>query len=464
MKVLSLQAGRQQQAGSSPADIVIYGGSAGGGKSFWLLTEAARHHAVSGYVAKIFRRTYAQVAGGGGLWDETFTLYNHLQGKANSSELSWQFPSGAKVGFGHLQHEKDKYSHQGKQYAFIGFDEADHFEWSQIWYLYSRNRSTCGVRPVMKMTVNPNPSHPLKDFIAWWLDDKGQFPNLEKAGVIRWFVRDEQENILWHDTDTEEFWRYTDAMRETVNKDFVPPSVTFIPASVDDNPALLKKDPGYKSRLMSLPRVERQRLLYGDWLTAPSAGLYFKREWFNTAQRLPKKFSRFVRAWDLAGSNKKQSKNSKLDYAVGALWGVTPDKSYYILDVQRLRGTPAQVKQKVLNTANADREQWGRVTIKVPQDPGQAGADQVEAYNKLLAGHVVKFQRPTGSKITRAEGFSSQVENGNVWVVQGAWNDALFTELEQFPDGDHDDQVDANADAFNEIVGLKKIDGAKWLS
>ena len=428
------------------------------------MNEAVRHHKTAGYVAKIFRRTYAQVAGGGGLWDETFNLYPYLSGKANNSELSWSFPSGAKVGFGHLQHEKDKFSHQGKEYAFIGFDEADHFEWSQIWYLYSRNRSTCGVRPVMKLTVNPNPTHPLKEFILWWLDENGQFPDLEKAGKLRWFIRNDQERICWHDTDEKEFNAYVKEVRENQNPDFIPPSVTFIPASIDDNPALLEKDPGYKSRLISLPRVERQRLLYGDWLSAPAAGLYFRRDWFNVCHRLPKNFTHFVRSWDLAGSKNAHKKNNGLDYVAGSLWGVTSDRAYYILDMVHFKGTPAEVRSKVLTTANADREHWGNVKIRIPQDPGQAGADQVDSYNKMLAGFKVRFVKPTGSKIVRAEPFSSQVENGNVWILAGAWNEKMIVEHEQFPDGPHDDMVDANADAFNEIVKYKKLDGAKWLS
>lgn len=421
-----------------------------------MLTEAARHHAISGYVAKIFRRTFAQVAGGGGLWDKTFELYPHLQGKANNSELSWDFPAGSYVGFGHLQHEKDKYSHQGKEYAFIGFDEADHFDWSQIWYLYSRNRSTCGVRPVMRWTTNPNPDHPIKEFIRWWLDEKGQFPDLAKAGVVRWFVRDAKERVLWHDEDAEEFWQYVKAMRSEVDPSFKPTSVTFIPASIDDNPALLEKDPGYKSRLMSLPLVERQRLLYGDWLVKPAAGLYFKREWWQIAHRLPKKgFSLLVRSWDLAGSKARVGEkpvSTTLDYVAGALWGVTEDRRYYMLDLKHFKGTPGEVQQMVKATAEADRNEWGHVLVLVPQDPGQAGVDQIDGYSRILSGFDLRTRRPTGSKITRASGFSAQLEQGNVSMLYAPWNEVVIAEHEQFPDGPHDDIVDANSDAINELA------------
>ena len=278
--ILSMQPGRQQQAGACPADIVGFGGAAGAGKTEWILKSAARYYNVRKYVAKIFRRTYPQIAGGGGMWDRTHDTYALLGGVANHGDLIYNFPEyGSSVSFSHLQHEKDKLNHQGKEYAFIGIDEAVQFIWSQIWYLYSRNRSTCGIRPVMYWTFNPDPYHELKEFLRWWLDDEGRFPDLSKAGVVRWFVRPNDDKVLWHDEDIDAFWEFVRDTRKYVDPVFKPTSFSFIPSSIDDNPILLQKDPGYKSKLMSLPYVERQQLLYGDWKTAKAAGMYFKRDW-----------------------------------------------------------------------------------------------------------------------------------------------------------------------------------------
>ncbi len=452
---LSLQIGRQLQAGASQADIVGFGGGAGAGKTEWLLKVCARHYDVKNYVAKIFRRTYPQIAGGGGMWDRTHEIYMPLGGKPNHSDLEYRFPEySSSVGFSHLQHEKDKLSHQGKEYATIGIDELDQFTWSQVWYLYSRNRSTCGVRPRMFWTFNPNPDHPLKEFLRWWLDEKGQFPDLKKAGVIRWFVPSDSGRTLWHDTDKDEF---NDFVRAKIKSDphFKPKSFAYIPGSIYDNPALLARDPGYISRLMSLPYVERQRLLYGDWLTRPAAGLYFRRLWWQFAYRVPE-IKRLCRAWDLAGS-----KNG--DYTAGVLLGQSADGAYYILDVKHFKGTPNQVRQTVLATAEADARQWGRVTIRIPQDPGQAGVDQRDSYSKMLAGYRTVFVKPTGSKINRAEPFSSQVEAGNVYIVQGNdWIEPLITEAEMFPDGPNDDMIDAMSDAFNELAGRIITGGKNW--
>jgi predicted phage terminase large subunit-like protein len=267
------------------------------------------------------------------------------------------------------------------------------------------------------------------------------------SAVIRYIIRD-GDLIKWFDSEEEARAEYPKQRAL---------SFTFIRSKLDDNQKLLEKDPDYLSKVQVLGRVERQRLLEGNWIIKPASGLYFKREWWHIAHRLPT-FTKVVRAWDLAGSKAKTGPKkiaSKLDYVAGVLMGITSEKTCYILDLKHFRGTPSDVRTSVLATTKADAEQWGRVTTRIPQDPGQAGVDQVDAYSKLLIGHRIKFVRPTGSKITRAEGLSSQVEAGNVFLLSARWNEQLITEAEQFPDGDHDDIVDAMSDAFNELAGRK---------
>lgn len=447
---LSLNPGRQTQAYKSPADIVIYGGAAGGGKSHWLLLEAARYFDTLGWVAKLFRRTYAQVSGGGGLWAKTHQIYRALDGKPNNSDLFWTFPSTAHVGFGHLQHENDMYSHQGKEYGLIGFDELDHFLETQFWYLFSRNRTTCGRRAVMRATINPNPEHFAKQLILWWLDKNGQFPDLDKAGVLRWFVRSlEDGDVLWHDTNAEEFWKTVQFYRKEIDPDFKPTSLTFIPASVDDNPHMPKS---YKAKLMALPYIERQRLLYGDWKIKPAAGTMFKEQWFQLVQRIPP-LTALVRYWDRAGTSdkpipgKKRSKDP--DYTAGVLMGQTESGQWIVLDLVHFRGSTLEVEQKIFQTAVSDREQWGHVLVGIEQDPGSAGKFEAETYARKLAGFDVKIFPARQDKITRARPFSAQVEAGNVMVYQAPWNERFFRELEGFPDAAHDDIVDGCSGAFN---------------
>src|SRR5688572_22738751 len=118
------QPGPQTDFLSSSADIVIYGGAAGGGKTAGILMEAARHVDNKNYGGVIFRRTSPQITNQGGLWDESQVFYGDVPGaKPTQGKLLWTFKSGAKVAFRHMQHEKDMLTWQGSQVPFIGFDE-----------------------------------------------------------------------------------------------------------------------------------------------------------------------------------------------------------------------------------------------------------------------------------------------------------------------------------------------------
>src|SRR5262249_29989289 len=149
-----------------------------------------------------FRRTTKQITTGGGLWDTAGKVYPRLGGVANQSALRYTFRSGAEVKFAHLEHEKNKYDHDGAQYALLGFDELIHFTRSQVFYLFSRLRTTCGVKPYVRATTNPDAGSWVKGFIQWWLDPLTGYPILKRVGLIRWFyvVTDE---VCWYDTREE---------------------------------------------------------------------------------------------------------------------------------------------------------------------------------------------------------------------------------------------------------------------
>ena len=142
--------------------------------SYGLLLDPIRNVGVEGYEALLLRRQSTQLTAGGGLWDTSSTLYNSLGGVPRiSPRPTWVFPSGAKVAFSHLQHEKSVKAWDGAQLAMIGFDELQHFTASQFWYMLSRNRSTCGVKSYIRATCNPDPDSFLVTLLDWWLDDEG---------------------------------------------------------------------------------------------------------------------------------------------------------------------------------------------------------------------------------------------------------------------------------------------------
>src|SRR5690606_20572067 len=135
-------------------DIVIYGGAAGGGKTYALLMEPLRHVlTVKGFGAVVFRRNAVQVRNEGGLWDTSELLYGPLGLKPRETVLEWvHVPTGNTVKFAHLEHESTVYDWQGAQVTLLQFDELTHFTERQFWYMLSRNRSTCGVRPYVRAT------------------------------------------------------------------------------------------------------------------------------------------------------------------------------------------------------------------------------------------------------------------------------------------------------------------------
>ncbi len=152
---------------------------------------------------------------------------------------------------------------------------------------------------------------------------------------------------------------------------------------------------------------------------------------------------RIVRAWDLAATAAGEGRDP--DWTAGIKMGRTEAGGFVVLDVRRLRGGPYEVAEAILQTARLD----GRdVQVGLPQDPGQAGKQQVAWLTGLLAGFRVTAGPETGSKLIRAQPSAAQVEAGNLSVVRGAWNRAFLDELREFPGGRKDDQVDALARAL----------------
>ena len=183
------QSGYQEIALSSSADIVIGGAAAFVGKTFALLLDPLRHVNNSKFGGVIFRRTSVQIRNEGGLWDTSMKLYPLLGATPRETFLDWIFPSGSKLSFRHLEHEKNKYDWQGAQIPFLGFDELTHFSESMFFYLLSRNRSDCRIKPFVRATCNPDPESWVFKLIEWWIDKDSGFPILERRGKLRYFIK-----------------------------------------------------------------------------------------------------------------------------------------------------------------------------------------------------------------------------------------------------------------------------------
>jgi phage terminase large subunit-like protein len=406
------QPGPQEAFLASPADIVIFGGAAGGGKSWALLMESLRHINNAGFGAVIFRRTYKQIADEGGLWDKSGELFP-FAGGITFGKNQWQFPSGAKVTFSHMQHEKNKYDWDGAQIPLICWDELIHFTATMFWYLLSRNRSTCGVRPYVRATCNPDSESWVAELISWWIDQDTGYPIQARSGVLRWFIRND-EHMIWGNSKQELLNKFPDQR---------PQSLTFIPSTLADNKILEAKDPEYRAKLMSMPLVERERLLAGNWKIRPRAGLKFPRDKWRLIDALPAGVESWCRFWDKA-----YTEGGTGARTAGVLMGRLNDAAakalgfrFVVANAVADRWGDAERESNTKATAALDQKEYGRVSIGIEQEPG-AGKQAAFTTASNLAGYEVFIEKPTTSKHIRWTPLASQQQIGNVAVVKGDWD------------------------------------------
>ena len=443
------QVGPQEMFLGCPADIAIYGGAAGGGKSWALLMEPLRHVHRPGFTCTIFRKTTQQARKQGANWHQSMQLYPTLGGQPKEYILKWEFPSGASIQFGGLEHESSVTNYQTAEICLIAFDELTDFSERQFWFMLSRNRSTCGVRPYVRAACNPDADSWVANLISWWIDQDTGYPISERAGVIRWLYRD-GDSLHWFDTKEQAMAKMPHLAA------YAPPkSFTFIPAKVEDNAALLAADPGYMANLMALPLVDRERLLKGNWKIRLQAGDVFRREWLSQFVDVCPQPMRVVRAWDKAGSV------TDGDFSVGVLM-VEKNNLYYVADVVHGRWSPMERNRVMLATAETDATRFGsRVRLWIEQEPGNGGKESAQVSARELRKFSPRFDKPTTAKETRALPFSAQCDAGNVQIVRGGWNQTWIDELCHFPsEGWHDDQVDATSLAFNKLIKMPSSSGS----
>lgn len=285
--IIGPQKGFQTKFLACSADILIAGSGAGVGKTFALLLESIRHiKTVKDFGVTIFRRTSPQIRNEGGLWDASMKLYPYLGAKPKETTLEWKFAGITKDGerfinkvkFSHFEHEKNKLDWQGSEIPLIGFDELTHFSEEMFFYLLGRNRSTCGIKPYMRATCNPDPESWVAEFISWWIDQNTGFPIPERAGKIRYFVKNGSEYI-WGNSKKEVakdaafiLDRYLkDDKSENPDINNYIKSLAFIPGNIQENQKLLSKDPGYIANLLSQGADEKLRLLDGNWKHSDSS-------------------------------------------------------------------------------------------------------------------------------------------------------------------------------------------------
>lgn len=378
----------------------LYGGAAGGGKSDALLMAALQYVDVPGYSAIVFRRTFNDLALPKALMDRANEWLSGTEAHWNGENHTWAFPSGAKLTFGYLENEKDKFRYQSAEFQYIGFDELTQFLETQYRYLFSRLRRLEDSNIPLRMRAASNPG------------------NIGHDWVKQRFM-----------TEGEAYGR------------------VFIPAKLEDNPSLDRDT--YIESLNELDPITRRQYLDGDW-TARHGGNIFLREWFKIVREAPANLKK-VRFWDKASTEPKPQ-NKEPDWTVGLLLG-TRGGQYWVLDVKRIRKAPPDVEQLISQTAVLDNETEKTATW-MEQEPGSSGVDVISHYSRnVLAGFEFRGVKTSGPKTERASPVSSAAEAGNIFIVQAPWNGAFLDEVESFPGGSHDDQVDALSGAFSKVRG-----------
>jgi predicted phage terminase large subunit-like protein len=302
----------------------------------------------------------------------------------------------------------------------------------------------------VRASTNPDPDSWVLAFIEWWIDMETGFPIPERSGVLRWFIR-RGGSLDWYDTEEEAWDTVTAGMRA---KGVKPLSVTFISAKLEDNKILMQNDPDYAAKLEALPHVERMQLKEGNWLTRAANGDYFKREWFDIVDTVPKNVKR-VLAGDLAATSGKGDWTVLLTYCIDAAG------RRYIEDIVRFRGSPMEVENRLLQ--EVELLPPGSL-IAIPQDPGQAGKAQAAHLSRVLAGYNVRFFPSRKSKEEMALPVSALAEAGNIAVKRAIWNREFFREAEEFPETPHDDQIDALSLADDVITKFSRPVSVRLIS
>jgi predicted phage terminase large subunit-like protein len=384
---------------------VFFGGSAGPGKSSWLLMGALQYVDVPGYAAVLFRRTFTELAKPDALMDRAHAWLRGTDAHWDGQRHTYMFPSGAQLVFSHLEHETSIYEHQSAAYHFVGFDEASSFTERMYRYLFSRLRRLEGFPVPLRMRAASNPGN------------------------------------IGHQWLRQRFMIEQDPVR------------AFVPARALDNPHL--DVAAYEHSLNQLDPVTRARLRDGDWDVAEE-GLLFQRQWFSIVREWPRG-GRCVRFWDFASTEVEDVTQTDPDWSVGTLMTEVAGQ-YWVIDVQRQRLSPKGVEDLVIQTATLD----GRgVDIWLEQEPGSSGVKTIDDYQRrILRGYTVHGLRSTGSKMERARPVSSAAEARNVFLLEGRWNHAFLDEVPLFGrPGVHDDIVDTLSGAVAVLSGRRQGGG-----
>jgi predicted phage terminase large subunit-like protein len=388
----------------------FFGGAAGPGKSWGLLMAALQYVDVPAYHALILRPTLGEFEQPGGLIEVSHDWLGQTDAWWHGGRREWAFPSGATVRFGYLRNPADLKQFKGPSYSFCGFDELTSFTetlYRGMFRILRQPKDGTLAAVPLRMRAASNPG----DVGHAWVKSRFVDPRSRAADV------------------------------------------GYVPAKIADNP-FLDYD-AYVASLSHMSPVDRERLIKGDWDVMEEGGK-FHRDRFVVidASQVPPA-ERVVRYWDLAATEPSQS-NPDPDYTCGLRLERSAGGVFTIADIRHGRWADQEVEDVVRQAAVEDGP---GVDVYVEQEPGASGKLVVSHYKrKVLAGYACYAGLPRGGdKEVRSRPVAAAVANGLVQVVRGPHLAAFLDECQIFPNGAHDDMVDALSGAHSKLNDREQI-------
>lgn len=275
LKIIA-QKGCQEKFLATNADITIFGGNRGPGKTFSLLMECLKDIKNKDFNAVILRSEKGDFKGIITKSSKLFSQYGTYNRSQN--DMTWNFTAGGKLFLTYFSDpiEDFKKRFQGQEYAYIGIDEITHIPYDKFKYILTTNRNSCGIRNRFYGTCNPDPDSWVRKFIDWWIGEDG-LPIEERDGVIRYCFMDgdSPDSIYWGDTPEEVYGQCKNIIDPLWKEEFAEygfnkitmfvKSVTFIKGKLEENISLLTSDPNYLANLAQQDEEQRARDLEGNW-------------------------------------------------------------------------------------------------------------------------------------------------------------------------------------------------------
>ncbi|APC44407.1 terminase large subunit [Pseudoalteromonas phage PH357] len=364
---------------------------------------------------------------------------------------------------------------QGQETTLYLLDEATQLKWEFTEYLMSRLRSRSKHFSRIVMSCNPDPDHELRSFIDWWIDEDG-YPIREMDGKIRYMFKFDGEHV-WA-SSKEELAEKTGVPEEDWDVKFL--SVSFVSATIDDNPIMDEINPTYRAWLEGLNPTDKAQLLHGNWDARPQGANYWRREWVKeiTTHDMPSNVT-CCRAYDLAATERSQVNKNPDPTACAKLY--KDSEGYFYMageyhkdfydDVLQVYGqfckTSGDRDNHIIKQAELDGDDC---MIILPIDPGAAGKSSFNSMSSRIISEGFRCKSDpmpiNKSKLVRFQGFATACEIGKVFVLVDTFDkktlEFIRKQLEAF-NGERstatrkDEFPDVFATAFNHLSTARVI-------